>query len=92
MYAALFEAADQVDVLLHGVILRHPFELGPSVPFGTRHHLAKTRLDLCVVAAAALLVERIQLKQGGVIWPLREVFGVGNGLLESGFEVGHEIP
>ena len=39
------------------------------------------------VAVAALLVKGVDFEQRGIVGPLAEVFGIGHGFVEGGFEV-----
>ena len=41
------------------------------------------------VAGRRLLVQPVELEQGGVVGPLGQALGAGNGGIECGLEVGH---
>lgn len=53
-------------------------------------HVAETGVFLFVAAGTALHVERLNFEQRGVAGPFAQVFGIGHGFVESGFECRHQ--
>ena len=86
-----FKRLDQVDVLLHRVVVARALQAVPGVPLGAADHVAEAGLLLGVVAGGGLLVQRVDLQQRGVVGPLRQLLGIGDGGFEVGFEVGHGL-
>src|SRR3569832_1440155 len=73
------ERLDQVDVLLHRIVVRRALHAVPRVPLGAADHVAEAGLLLGVVALRRLLVQGVDLQQRGVVGPLAQVLRIGAG-------------
>src|ERR1700746_2479937 len=86
------ELAYQIDVLLHRFVGLHALELRPGFVLGRADEIEETGLRAGYVAFVALLVQRIQLQQRGVVGAFAEFLDVLGGLLELRFQIGHDVP